>query len=556
MRTRSGVVLAVGVAVLMGFTVNGRAAGPLFFPNVASNNLYHWYKFVDDSGNTNLTNSGLTGGSLAVYMYTQPYADWGITNDSPYPTNVGHYALNLPAGETADKYFAAYMPYPDPAFMHMYEANDSMTIATWIKFHGWPTQAGGTYLGIANHNYWSFGLHNPSQSGNPFLYLYMNKRSDGGWLYQFSGSTINFPIDSWNHVAVTWAAGNGNPKFYINGAYAGTSGGNDFGTNTCTYWPWGTYIGKQNWSYWGVNSAFADYRVYDKELTQAEIMQLTELKPPNKQLWSPEVQQTNLLHWYKFADGQGNPTLKNFGTAAGYGTTNIYLQPYASVGFTNDTPYRSIDPRYLALDLPGGWDNAAQLYYMTLPGLSYEGNEPPSMQLTEPTNAITISTWLKFHGWCDQAGGTWAQGILTHCNANVFTPGWSLCLYGDGLGGNAGLKFMMGRRSDGTVLYQSTDASVSFPTQVWTHVAMTWQAGSGNPAFYINGVACTSAGDNFGTNTASLWVNGTRIGMRDWQYWGMNGSVMDFRVYDKVLTQGDIQLLMKKPPHGSAVYIK
>jgi hypothetical protein len=76
----------------------------------------------------------------------------------------------------------------------------------------------------------------------------------------------------------------------------------------------------------------------------------------------------------------------------------------------------------------------------------------------------------------------------------------------------------------------------------WKHVVIAWDAGSGALDFYIDGSLVTS--DSLVITSSDFTMNFIDVGRRESQYF--TGSLDDFRIYDRILTQAEITALYQE----------
>lgn len=89
------------------------------------------------------------------------------------------------------------------------------------------------------------------------------------------------------------------------------------------------------------------------------------------------------------------------------------------------------------------------------------------------------------------------------------------------------------------------------PTGQWTHIAVTWGAGK---KIYINGNQDASNGDNVGVGSAS---SETMIGNdpNAASTRGTDGTMDEFRIFNRVLSASEIQDIKDKPYEGDTIII-
>jgi len=243
-------------------------------------------------------------------------------------------------------------------------------------------------------------------------------------------------------------------------------------------------------------------------------------------LSGPAFAATGMVYYLPFqTSGEGTSTLTNSGTAGGTATT---FGPNAG-GFTNTTL------------IPAGGLWARNL-------LSVSGNYSPALQLPASTNRfnmktagdkITVAAWIKLNSI-----SSGYQGVATKNQDNSSENSWWFGVY------NGTLSFYT------TSPYKWIEGKGSVSAGTWTHVAMTWEAGS-TITFYVNAV-------NSGTDTASApaGAGGKPFGIGFFnaaQVSHLNGLVDEYRVYDYILSPEQIQAVMvERPgaPAGAMIYLQ
>lgn len=147
------------------------------------------------------------------------------------------------------------------------------TIAAWVKMDANSYWMRIFDFGGGTNNY----MFLTSMGGN---LKFAFKNASGG-AEQILDGGIPLPVGKWAHVAVScsYTAGVGSGKIYINGALVGTN-------NAITITPamidvaLGTptsqnYIGKSQWPDPGLNGTIDEFRIYNRQLSDNEVLQLT-----------------------------------------------------------------------------------------------------------------------------------------------------------------------------------------------------------------------------------------------------------------------------------------
>jgi hypothetical protein len=366
---------------------------------------------------------------------------------------------------------------------NMTSTGDRITVAAWIKLK----HSSGSYQGIAtkvqdsgNEKSWCFGLY----GGQLFFYTAI----DGTWLDNKGAVSA----ETWTHVAMTWQAGS-TITFYVNGASTGS------GTaNACTGAGGKPFrIGFYNTGQASqLDGLVDDYRVYDTILTAAEI----------KALALP----SGLLYHLPFQTSSNAATLANFGTAGGTATL------VGGASYTNRALRLAGGEWAMALTNSGNGNTP----YLVLP------NGSALLKMNAAGDKMTVAGWVR----C--VAGTHPsqyRGIIAR-NDNYYANSWGVTIYDNALYVKA----------NGSHVISGLDLAGGF-FSAWQHIALTWEAG-GNLQFYQNGllrsvvtnvVPCTAAGNLLHIGAAGSNPANCRF----------DGLVDDFRIYDSVLSQPQIQAL-------------
>jgi hypothetical protein len=213
----------------------------------------------------------------------------------------------------------------------------------------------------------------------------------------------------------------------------------------------------------------------------------------------------------------------------------------AGKGWTTNSPAGTgwaydlaIDPTNRPVEGPG----------LTLRGCTLYTN----LQLSVTNEAITIAMWVLLHGY-DAFSSTY-QGLVNNNRRTDGANGWAFGLRDTASSTNAHtdpaqLYFTLGGGRG--VRFSGTTTRV--PVGAWTHVAVTWKAGAGNPAFYVNGV---DAGTGSGSSDLSTKVaipdtppfgGSLMLSLNDAQYIPGNVIMDEVRIYQRALTPAEILVL-------------
>jgi hypothetical protein len=233
-------------------------------------------------------------------------------------------------------------------------------------------------------------------------------------------------------------------------------------------------------------------------------------------IWLATPCDAALVYYIPFDDGT-SATLANYGITGGVATaTGTYdAAPAASTDiYTNLGGARSENFPYSAnhggrLDLPSG---------------------STPFRMTNTSERMTVSAWLKLNARNASGGQT-----IVSTMPGAQNTGWEFYVNNNGtlaisLGG-VGVRF-------------STSATI-VPTNVWTHVAMTY-ATKGNPTFYINGVNVGLNQSYYSASAIASTVN-IELGTIDGTYYPIMGKMDDVAVFDTNLSDGKICAMVTAP---------
>jgi hypothetical protein len=161
----------------------------------------------------------------------------------------------------------------DPAFNILGE----ITLSAWV----YPRE--GSRIQCLISKFYSNGRQdNPFDfrfAGDSSLPKLMMVRADAQ-IHNYFWSTQSIPLNSWSYVAVT-VTPSGQGSFYINGQYAG-GGAISISPTGNTHEVW---IGRRDWdpellSYHFYNGLIDEMRIYNRALTQDEIISLYQIPEP------------------------------------------------------------------------------------------------------------------------------------------------------------------------------------------------------------------------------------------------------------------------------------
>jgi fibronectin type 3 domain-containing protein len=391
-------------------------------------------------------------------------------------------------------------------------------------------------------------------------------RLNNGTEYQVN--TTQLATGQWVHLAVTLSANT--LKLYVNGTLAGTT--NNVPVRPVDIDPTLNYLGKSQFAADALfNGRIDDLRIYNRELTAAEVLDLATPVPETPSgLVASRTQSGAALTW-NAAEGAVSYSVKRSGTPGGpYSTIASGL---ATPGFTDPnvsgllTYYYVVSATNTKGESPNSNETATAVSDLVLhlrfdessgttagdtsgngrnatlvAGPTFAagklGNalgfvKASSQYATLPTGLVstltdfTISTWVK-----PTTLDTWARVF----DFGTGTTNFMFLTTTNG-GGKPRLTFKVNGAAD-----QVVDSSVALTANAWSHVAVTL---SGNTmTLYVNGTAV-------GTNT-NVTARPSQLGNTTLNYLGksqfaadpyFNGSLDDFRIYNRALSVSEIGVL-------------
>ena len=383
------------------------------------------------------------------------------------------------------------------------------------------------------------------------------------------------PLDRWVHVAVTF---DGNwATFYMNGAPLKKV---LFSNNPTHFDLLNNYLGK---SQWPADPLFSgrldDFRVYDRGLLEAEVMELVQNAPalPPFDLLAGGFGTKANLSWsgtvnadtytVKRAEVSGGP----YATVAS-GVTNT---TYSDTTVSSDTTYYYIvtatnpngesDPSNesaaviadltlhltfdegvgdCAADSSGnGWDAAlvnGAAFGTGIIGSGLHITNSAGEHAALPSGVVsglddfTISQWARVSESSD-----WARIF-------DFGTGTDNYMYLTAQYGGSAARMRFAIRTP-SVSDQQVDSSISLPLDTWAHVAVTR---SGTTArIYLNGIEVGSGTVTLAPSDLGLTTQ-NYIGRSQWADPYFNGTIDDVRIYARALSAGEISDLAHPSPEA------
>jgi hypothetical protein len=152
------------------------------------------------------------------------------------------------------------------------------------------------------------------------------------------------------------------------------------------------------------------------------------------------------------------------------------------------------------------------------------------------TDDFTVAMWVKTTDTAGSAGAQWWSGKgLVDGEVGGGGADWGTAIVNG--------KFALGV---GSATGDTTIASsVNINDGTWHHVAATRNNTSGAMAVYVDGVL---RGSGTGPNGSRTWPPNLRIGSLQTANNFLNGTLDDVRLYDRILTVGEITALITPPP--------
>ncbi len=335
--------------------------------------------------------------------------------------------------------------------------------------------------------------------------------SAGSSVSDLAASSVSVNLSKgWHHIAITWDGGinYSGVIFYVDGSAIGTNtGGSSNGSGTrgddsgqpLTL---GGYL-TQTTNY-HLNGSLDDVRIYNRILTPSEITQV--YKAGQVQLASvTKKNASGLVGWWTFDGKDVNWTT---GTAMdksgnGYNGTMYFMA-------TRTSPVAGKLGQ--GLKYTGGSGSSKERIYLP------ESFPDPARR--------TISAWVKLSS---SAGGV----ILSRSTMLTFainTPA-KLSFYKSAL------------VTDGSWITQS-----GIPLRKWVHVVVSYDntSAANLPIFYIDGLATTTVTLQARVGAARVEGFEPILGRLDTGSFGLDGSLDDVRIYNRILSASEVKQLYKE----------
>jgi hypothetical protein len=234
------------------------------------------------------------------------------------------------------------------------------------------------------------------------------------------------------------------------------------------------------------------------------------------------------------------------------GTTYYYVVAATnSYGLSSDSAEASAKPVEMrayyafegnALDTSGNGFNgtATAVSYVTgkvgAQAAQFNGSSSYVSVPRSITDNFTVAMWVKTTDSAGSAGGQWWSGKgLVDGEVGGGGADWGTAIV------NGKFALGVGSTSGDTTIA----SSVNVNDGTWHHLAATRDNSSGAIAVYVDGVL---RGSGTGPTGSRTWPPNLRIGSIQTGNNFLNGTIDDVRLYDRILTGGEISALIGTPP--------
>jgi hypothetical protein len=178
-------------------------------------------------------------------------------------------------------------------------------------------------------------------------------------------------------------------------------------------------------------------------------------------------------------------------------------------------------------------------------GLRFDGANdyvsiPDASSLNPGNNSWTISLWVNI------PNTNLLSGLVFKLQSSGSYPGWGIAVAGDVAGESAGKKVVAVYQENYAGNRRNTITNSDVSNGNWRHVAMVADKTAGVVRTYIDGVLVATSTDYGGSwptlnTTTPLLLGNDNFG----DY--LNGTIDDLRIYNRALTQPEIQADMNNP---------
>ncbi|MCP4110167.1 MAG: LamG domain-containing protein [Desulfobacteraceae bacterium] len=378
-----------------------------------------------------------------------------------------------------------------------FNVDNGLTISLWIKF---PDELpNGSFVSKSSRSQ-NTGYIFPYITGNGDGFGLITHTSSCGWCdhrRSFSYQNISDP-QSWH--CYTGVFDGTEKRVYIDGKLVSTDlqeGNITANTNDLVI---GTQPGYNEWA----NATVDDVRMYSRAISEAEVQLLSQQNTPNPDL------NAGLVAYYPFNE--------NANDASGNGN------------------HGTVNGAVLSEDKFG---NASHAF-------SFDGTDdyievPHSQSLNMPS--FTLFSWVKFNS---DIGKTQKRIV---CKQQNNSHAYGLEIFGNGFYGSIGNRLVM-HTSDGSTWYTVMSETQLNPGE-WYNVVGTYDGTE--MKLYINGVSDASLLQPNGQtldNNAPLFIGRSQPGI----IYAFDGSIDETRIYNRALSQEEIQKLYQLSNADSLIY--
>ena len=174
--------------------------------------------------------------------------------------------------------------------------------------------------------------------------------------------------------------------------------------------------------------------------------------------------------------------------------------------------------------------------------LRFNGSSDAATFASPDTGQITLAAWVR----ADGRGNSQYPRILD-------TPGYRLFFRFDGQGTNA-LDFATYSTANGDWISGPNTIS----TGAWYHVAASYDRSSfaNQPTLYVNGVKLAPQTITSPSGTQPPYTGTGYIGNKSGLSRAWNGAIDDLRIYNRLLSDAEVQLLASMPPANLAPVVR
>jgi len=478
--------------------------------DLTGNLLGHWA--LDESGNvsTAADRTGSNDGTLTNFP-ADPSANWVS----------GKIAGALDFDGVDD-----YVKVPDASTFDL-TAGFSLTVAAWVK------TAPSYDCGTNGDNKIAVGY----RVGTPQWWLGCNQSTDAvRWSLRGSGGNTKEIVGTsvindgqWHEIVGRYDGDADLTEIYVDGqreaqASLSLTGGLSGTAAVCLGGYGSNCTGFAN-AYW--NGQIDDVRIYDRALSRREIATLATLKA-GVMVYNPDfhvMQYFNGAEWVAMGPVGGEAPASGL---VGWWKLDEASSPSVdSSANSNDGTWVN-SPTYAA---SGQIDGA-----LTLNGTDQyvDAGNDSSLQIT---GSMTVSAWVNASSF----GSSGDDTIVSKTKNNATDIGWGL----SGTEDNGPNQFMFFLSEDGSDTYTvDCYSATEYTTNVWYHVAATYDASTQTIEVYVNGARDTDSCDASVPSSQNDSAANALIGARDSvlsRPW--TGQIDDVRVYNRALSASEVQAL-------------